>query len=56
MIAGMPDPAGPAPDQDLPTRQFGWWDMFVSPDEDPRTDGGFRGGGPPWSASCATSD
>jgi hypothetical protein len=39
MIAGMPDPA----DQDLPTRQFGWWDMFVSPDEDPRTDGGFRG-------------
>ena len=43
MIAGMPDPAGPAPDQDLPTRQFGWWDMFVSPDEDPRTDGGFRG-------------
>ena len=36
----MPDPAG---DQDLPDRQFGWWDMFVHPDEDPRTDGGFRG-------------
>ena len=36
----MPDPAG---DQDLPDRPFGWWDMFVHPDEDPRTDGGFRG-------------
>jgi uncharacterized damage-inducible protein DinB len=36
----MPDPAG---DQDLPARQFGWWDMFVHPDEDPRTDGGFKG-------------
>jgi uncharacterized damage-inducible protein DinB len=22
--------------QDLPERQFGWWDMWVSPDEDPR--------------------
>jgi uncharacterized damage-inducible protein DinB len=43
MIAGMPDPAGPAPDQDPPTRQFGWSDMFVSPDDDPRTDGGFKG-------------
>ena len=40
MIPPMPDPAD---DQDLPDRQFGWWDMFVHPDEDPRTDGGFRG-------------
>jgi hypothetical protein len=22
-------------------RTFGWWDMFVHPDEDPRADGGF---------------
>ncbi len=27
----------------LPTRQFGWWDMFVDPDNDPRSDGGFTG-------------
>jgi hypothetical protein len=26
-----------------PERRFGWWDMFVHPDEDPRADGGFRG-------------
>ena len=24
-------------------RRFGWSDMFVNPDEDPRTDGGFKG-------------
>jgi hypothetical protein len=24
-------------------RRFGWSDMFVHPDEDPRTDGGFKG-------------
>lgn len=24
-------------------RRFGWWDMFVHPDEDPRTDGGWVG-------------
>ena len=23
-------------------RRFGWWDMFVHPDEDPRSDGGFE--------------
>ena len=45
MIEGMPDPAGPAPDQDLPTRQFGWWDMFVSPDEDPGPTAGSGGAG-----------
>lgn len=25
----------------LPERSFGWWDMFVSEDEDPRRDGGW---------------
>ena len=25
------------------TRRFGWWDMFVAPEDDPRTDGGFVG-------------
>ncbi|HEY2950862.1 MAG TPA: DinB family protein [Micromonosporaceae bacterium] len=29
--------------EDLPARRFGWWDMFVHPDDDPRTDGGFQG-------------
>lgn len=28
-------------DADGPERRFGWWDMFVSPDDDPRADGGF---------------
>ncbi len=23
-------------------RKFGWWDMFVAPDDDPRSDGGFE--------------
>ena len=41
MMPPMPDPA--ADDQGLPDRQFGWSDMFVRPDEDPRTDGGFKG-------------
>jgi hypothetical protein len=40
MIAGVPDPA----DQALPTtRTFGWSDMFVHPDDDPRADSGFTG-------------
>lgn len=30
-----------APDDDLPTRVFGWWDMFVHEDDDPRCDGGW---------------
>src|SRR5580693_6203883 len=25
---------------DQPDRQFGWWDMFVHPDDDPREQGG----------------
>ena len=33
----MPDPDT---DSRLPERTFGWWDMFVHPDDDPRTDGG----------------
>jgi hypothetical protein len=38
-------PTGPAPgdDAELPDRAWGWWDMFVPPEEDPRSDGGFRG-------------
>jgi Protein of unknown function (DUF664) len=30
---------------DQPDRQFGWWDMFVHPDEDPREQGGEIGEG-----------
>ncbi|MFE0517156.1 DinB family protein [Streptomyces sp. NPDC058964] len=29
--------------QEQPGRSFGWWDMFVSPEDDPRGDGGFVG-------------
>lgn len=29
--------------QDLPTRSFAWSNMFVTPEEDPRADGGFPG-------------
>ena len=32
----MPDPDAAT----TPERTFGWWDMFVHPDDDPRTDGG----------------
>ena len=31
------------PDQDPPERHFGWSDMFVHPDDDPRTEGDFEG-------------
>lgn len=27
----------------LPERGFGWWDMWVGPEDDPRSDGGFVG-------------
>ena len=33
----------PGMSEDLPARRFGWSDMFVHPDDDPRTDGGFKG-------------
>ncbi|WP_442807151.1 hypothetical protein [Streptomyces sp. NBC_01294] len=32
-----PEPVAPS------DRQFGWSNMFVHPDEDTRTDGGFQG-------------
>lgn len=28
-------------EREPPERRFGWWDMFVHPDEDPRADGGW---------------
>lgn len=31
----------PAGDDGLPQRSFGWWDMFVHEDDDPRADGGW---------------
>jgi hypothetical protein len=31
---------GPMSATDQPERQFGWWDMFVPPEEDPREQGG----------------
>jgi len=43
MIPDMADPAAPDATDDPPDRRFGWSDMFVHPDEDPRTDGGFKG-------------
>jgi hypothetical protein len=33
----------PSPEEPLPDRTFGWSDMFVGPEEDPRSDGGFEG-------------
>lgn len=30
-----------AESEDLPERRFGWWDMFVHDDDDPRADGGW---------------
>src|SRR5580700_7424808 len=32
MLTGMKQPSA----QDLPERQFGWWDMWAGPDDDPR--------------------
>ncbi|MEU8754616.1 DinB family protein [Streptomyces chartreusis] len=31
------------PERALPERTFGWWDMWVAPDDDPRSDGGYVG-------------
>ncbi|MER5936090.1 DinB family protein [Streptomyces sp. NPDC001928] len=31
------------PEEALPRRSFGWWDMWVAPDDDPRSDGGYVG-------------
>jgi hypothetical protein len=33
--------SGAEPPREPPARSFGWSDMFVDPDHDPRTDGGF---------------
>ncbi len=30
-----------ATDEKLPKREFGWWDMFVNENDDPRADGGW---------------
>jgi uncharacterized damage-inducible protein DinB len=30
-------------DETLPAREFGWWHMWASPEDDPRQDGGFEG-------------
>jgi len=51
MLVGMPDNVSPDPGPgpgsgaqaeasfgDQPARRFGWWDMFVSPDDDPPAD------------------
>jgi len=35
MCGSAADPHG-----DVPERQFGWWDMFVAPEDDPREEGG----------------
>ena len=51
MLETMPDTAAHDRDQEAPgssagqpARQFGWWDMFVGPDDDPREDDeGFEG-------------
>jgi hypothetical protein len=35
----MPEPQHPE-DSTLPTREFGWWDMWAAPEDDPRSEGG----------------
>jgi hypothetical protein len=48
-------PEQPSESGPQPPRQFGWSDMFVRPEDDPRTDGRFDGERATLSASCATS-
>jgi hypothetical protein len=44
MLTHMADTFEPEPEkQAQPERSFGWWDMFLDPDEDPRSEGGFVG-------------
>jgi hypothetical protein len=42
-LTGQHDEQRPGSPEARPERRFGWWNMFVHPDDDPRTDGGFRG-------------
>lgn len=41
MLARMTDVT--EPERALPARTFGWWDMWLAPDDDPRSDGGYVG-------------
>jgi hypothetical protein len=63
MILSMAKLADPAPD-DAPDRRvvpgparppLRVSDMFVHPDDDPRTDGASRASRPVWLATCVTS-
>jgi hypothetical protein len=49
----MGDEERPVPDK--PVRQFGWSNMFVHPDEDPRSEGGSPTNEPSSSSTCTTS-
>ncbi len=39
----VPIPQSEMAEEALPARQFGWWDMWASPEDDPRQEGGFDG-------------
>jgi uncharacterized damage-inducible protein DinB len=39
MLEAVRNDSAPEPAPDLPQRQFGWWDMWASPEEDPRDQG-----------------
>lgn len=55
MLVDMADIAPLQSGNTQPDRSFGWWNMFVHPDDDPRTDGGSWGSGTHSSGFCATS-